>query len=134
VSTVPCNGCKQCCQGNQAIAIYPALGENPTKNRTQEIINPLDCNPLTILAWKENGDCIYLGECGCESQDNRPLVCKSYDCRMQFLSLTRAIRDEMVNDGIASTATFAEGKKRVHTLSGAERLEAIAVRKAREAA
>lgn len=129
MSEVPCKGCKRCCQGQQAIPLFPELGDaDASEYETQQ------AGKVTILAWKENGDCVYLSESGCAIYDRRPVVCREFDCRMQYLSLTRAMRDGMIREGVASPETFAEGKKRLHTLTGEERLQAIQMRKSKEAA
>lgn len=33
------------------------------------------------LAWKDNGDCIYLADGKCSIYEQRPTMCRAFDCR-----------------------------------------------------
>ena len=129
-STVPCNGCTLCCQGHQVIILHPEYGDDPALHQTVEITHPLTGEPALMVAQKANGDCINLTEKGCRVYENRPAMCKEYDCRKQYMSLTKAMRREMVERGIASQSTFDAGKRRLDSLTGPERQECISRRKA----
>lgn len=47
---------------------------------------------VVALAWNEDGDCIYVGPEGCTIHARRPALCRGYDCRVAYLSLTRQQR------------------------------------------
>lgn len=83
---VPCDGCTLCCRGD-AVRLLP--GDDPTQYRTE----PHDRFPGELmLAHKPNGDCVYLGEHGCDNHANRPIMCRGMDCRLipQRFSWTQA--------------------------------------------
>ena len=71
---VPCNGCTLCCKGD-AVRLLPGDGfywTEPHPTMEGEF----------MLAHKDNGDCIYLGDIGCTIHDKRPLMCREMDCRL----------------------------------------------------
>jgi hypothetical protein len=79
---VPCNGCTRCCRGD-AIRIMPH--EDPSKWKTVEHhLLP----GHRMLAHKQNGDCIYLGDGGCTINDSKPEICQSFDCRLVYLRVS----------------------------------------------
>lgn len=123
-SNVPCNGCKRCCQGEQVI-IRPQDGDDVNKYKTVETI--YNGFSARMLEQKPNGDCVYLGEHGCTIYEDRPIVCRSYDCRVAYLSFTRHMRSLHCDQEL-----HAEGKKRLHTLDARRRRAAIGIRKKRE--
>lgn len=130
-SSVPCNGCTLCCRGYQAIILHPECGDDVSKFQTIEVPNPLTGEFALMVEQKPNGDCIYLADKGCSIYDDRPIICREFDCRKQYMTLTKAIRQAMVEKGMASVETFSAGKQRLSSLSSTERLECIARRKAR---
>lgn len=126
---VPCNGCQKCCQGEE-VKMHPEDGDISRYNTVVGI----DANTGTVeryLQQKPNGDCVYLGESGCEIYSDRPLVCRNYDCRVAFLTFTNAMR-EMLQRKYPEDEKFKEGEKRLHTLDGRSRRAGIAIRKFRE--
>lgn len=58
--------------------MHPENGDNVLDYDTQIVEGRL------ALKWKDNGDCIYLGEKGCTIWPRRPAVCKEFDCREIF--------------------------------------------------
>jgi len=72
---VPCNGCTLCCQGD---AIRLTEDDKPEDYITEP--HPY-IDDARMLAHKDNGDCIYLGDTGCTIHDRAPLLCRSADCR-----------------------------------------------------
>lgn len=140
MSEVPCKGCTACCRGFQAICLFPEEGDIVENYDTMPFIErvKMESNGLPLPAWlpdqwktlqmikfKENGDCIYLGEHGCTIYDNRPILCRSFDCRKNYLMWTKKRR---MNSG-QNQEVFTAGKQRINTLTGSERLECIAQRK-----
>jgi len=75
ISTVPCNGCTLCCQGD---AIRLSGDDNPKEYLTEP---HQYLTGAFMLAHKPNGDCIYLIESGCSIHDRTPSLCRGADCR-----------------------------------------------------
>jgi Fe-S-cluster containining protein len=84
-----------------------ALAEARAKNITTAVLK---------LGHRENGDCAYLGESGCTIHENRPTVCRQFDCRTMFLSMTRAERRAWIKSGNMSKEVFQAGRERLDTL------------------
>lgn len=122
-SNVPCNGCTACCRGD-TIMLHPELGDDPGTFLTEPAHNPLTGKAGLMLQHKPNGECVYLGEGGCTIHERAPVICREYDCRMQFAGLSRQQRRWLVKRGMFSQATMQAGRKRAHTLTPAEREEA----------
>jgi Fe-S-cluster containining protein len=71
---VPCGTCRLCCQGGEAILLFPHLGDDPGQYQTVE-------TPVGLMiAQRENGDCVYLDERGCSIHDRAPVICREFDC------------------------------------------------------
>lgn len=68
------------------------------------------------LKHQANGDCIYLGDHGCTIYDNRPRVCREFDCRLTFATTSREQRRTMIKDGGMPKEVFRAGRDRLHTL------------------
>lgn len=130
LTTVQCNGCTVCCKGD-AIFIHPDEGDDPEKYQTVEQVNPVTGEKALMLDHKENGDCVYLTEEGCGIYLDRPVICKSFDCRKQYLMMTKAMRARLNSNGMMGQDMFKEGKKRVRTLSAYEKNRCIQVRNSR---
>jgi Fe-S-cluster containining protein len=73
------------------------------------------------LEQKPNGDCVYLGDRKCEIWERRPILCRTFDCRRQYLSMTRRQRQDMIDHGLFSTDIFAAARRRINTISQKER-------------
>ena len=86
----PCNGCVRCCKGFDLIRLLP--GDDPATYQT--MAHPLRPDALA-LQHKPNGDCVYLAPDGCSIYERRPLMCRSMDCRVVALTITRAQADRL---------------------------------------
>jgi Fe-S-cluster containining protein len=132
---VPCQGCTACCRG-ELVVLFPEDGDDPARLEHVELPGG-ELGPLLVLKHRENGDCVYLGPQGCTIHDRAPAVCRAFDCRTYFLSMTRAERRlherEAKRQGGDKSAIFRAGRARVHTLTMAEREAAVARRGASEA-
>ena len=84
--TVPCNGCTACCRGRAIRPLYPERGDVVEDYEHQHV------GGVPALAWSEGGDCVYVGPGGCTIHARRPALCRGYDCRVGYLSLTRQQR------------------------------------------
>lgn len=100
MSNVPCNGCRKCCIGD-AVRVLP--GEDFTRWETE----PHPSMPgQRMLAHKDSGECIYLGESGCTIHDDKPRQCRQMDCR----NITRQVPFKTAKDaGILHI--WKQGKK-----------------------
>lgn len=76
MSAVPCGGCTLCCRGRQFVPLVE--GDRDDFYQTQQIAG------VVGLAWKVNGDCIYVTDKGCSIHTRAPRVCRHYDCRGHF--------------------------------------------------
>ena len=109
-TTVPCNGCTLCCRG-ELIVLHPEEGDDPSRYDTVMVHSGGEIGDVFALKNKANGDCIYLGESGCTIHDRRPLVCRAYDCRDNYLTTPRHKRRRMIAEGLASKAIFNRGRE-----------------------
>ena len=125
---MPCNGCTRCCASNQALLLNPGQGDDVASYQYRVAAQPGTGEPLYLLATKENGECVYLGETGCTIYERRPLLCRSFDCRKHYLILPRQDRDNLVRIGLSSRAVFNAGRSRLKTLSTGERKECLKLR------
>ena len=75
-----CEGCTQCCRGPDRL-----LPIDPSQAEMYEVqMVRFGTGYLTVLAMKENSDCIYLQENGCSIWHRRPIECRQYDCRQHM--------------------------------------------------
>jgi Fe-S-cluster containining protein len=123
---VPCNGCRACCQGGEAVVLFPERGDRIADYQTRTI--PSAHGPLTILQQKPNGDCVYLGEQGCTIHERAPALCRRFDCRAYFLAQPRQARRAIERANRHKLAIFEAARERLDTLSEAERKAALAKR------
>ncbi len=112
---VPCNGCTACCR-NDLIVLHPELGDRAEDYETMVAPFPITGKPVLALKHKPEGGCIYLGEAGCTIHDRAPAICREFDCRRFYLSMTRAERRRLLHQNILDRAVLAAGKARLHTL------------------
>jgi Fe-S-cluster containining protein len=54
---------------------------------------------VVALKHKPNGDCVYLGEDGCTIHGQQPYVCKSFDCRLNYLKYRDVPRNQRRSHG-----------------------------------
>lgn len=116
---MPCAGCRVCCI-NDAIILHPEMGDDVASYHTEAITHPLTGKPAVMLTHKANGECVYLGPAGCTIHHRAPAICREYDCRRQYLGMTRAERKKAIAMGWFRKDQLDEGRKRAHTL-GASR-------------
>lgn len=110
VADVPCNGCTACCRG-EIVMLFPEHGDNP-----KVLAQHFDLGGKLILEQTDSGDCVYLKDGGCSVWEDRPAMCRAFDCRRHYQSFTRSERRRMVKSGIASRSVFDAGRSRLHTL------------------
>jgi hypothetical protein len=118
-STVPCNGCRACCQG-ELLILHPELGDVPASYLHEAVAHPLTGKPALALQHKPNGDCIYLGETGCTIHHRAPAICREFDCRKFFLGLgDRAARRRLLKQGMVTKDVVEAGRSRLASLDPA---------------
>jgi Fe-S-cluster containining protein len=122
MSEVKCGSCQACCK-NALIVLFPDQGDVIADYDT-EILEWPGQGEVHKLKHKGNGDCSYLGENGCTIYDRRPILCRAFDCRKNYLMWTRARRE-----ALPWVEVWKAAKARLHTLTGEERLECITHRK-----
>jgi len=80
---VPCGSCNACCRTFHQIHLRP--GENRARKRLPRAYlsaaNGLPPGYL-LLGYTETGACPVLVDGRCTVYEDRPLVCRTYDCRM----------------------------------------------------
>ena len=86
-SAVPCAGCTLCCREFTLIPITDA--DCASDYETQTFAG------RTALAWKANGECVYLTAMGCAIHGRAPEACRVYDCREDYHRRVRADPDFM---------------------------------------
>jgi len=106
-SSVPCNGCTACCQG-ELVVLDPEAGDDPALYLTRQSAD----GAHHALQQKANGDCVYLGPSGCSIWARAPAMCRTFDCRKFFLRFNRAARRRM-KDG---KDIFDAGRARLGSL------------------
>lgn len=119
---VPCGTCTECCKTNQGLFLHPEQGDNVDSYQTRTVIDRHG-NAIHMLATTPDGACVYLGPTGCTIYEQRPLLCRSFDCRKHYLILPRQDRDNLVRLGLSSRSVFNAARARLKTLSAAERQE-----------
>lgn len=74
---VPCGTCTLCCQNNRTV-----LTDEEALNPVYEAVH----DGQVWIIPKDNDDrCIHLGE-GCNIFEDRPSVCRSFDCRKRIVA------------------------------------------------
>lgn len=125
--TVPCGSCRACCQ-HEYVMLFPELGD-AVENYEHNVVQFENGDALRVLRQHENGDCVYLdNKTGCTIHDRAPAVCKAFDCRAYFLSMTRNDRRMIERQAASKFAIFAAGRKRLETLTPEQHQSAIARR------
>ena len=108
MGAVPCNGCRTCCR-DQAIVLVDE--DMPNLAVFDFHLLPGDGPMIRILNLRPDGNCVHLGESGCTIYEQRPMVCREYDCRKQFSIMSRNERRQFKNEQI-----WEEARKRLPTL------------------
>lgn len=112
-AVVPCGNCHACCQG-ETVMLIPERGDDVASY--DHVIKTLPTfGPVPVLR-KIDGHCVYLGLDGCTIHGRAPALCRMFDCRLFYLSHTRAERRKMVAAGAADKAVLVAGRERLNTL------------------
>ena len=87
MTKVTCGTCTACCRNNSHVFIHEALGDDVSLYRVDMHYAPPSVTLtgkqefLPKLSTKANGDCWYITDAGCSIYENRPYVCRLFDCR-----------------------------------------------------
>ncbi len=110
---IECGACQKCCKSNPGIQILPEVGDDPDlyEGYTEVIQGQL------LLKRQSNGDCIYLdSERGCTNYENRPSICRSFDCRrgyVHWMGRSRKERQAAKKSGQLNPKVQLEGEKQL---------------------
>ena len=104
---VPCNGCTACCR--QSI---PRVLDRRLDDVSRYKLSATT-DGTAVLATKPNGDCYYLGKQGCTIYNDRPFMCRHFDCREVYNMLTEKQRDEIANRTPWTKPIFEAAKERL---------------------
>ena len=72
---VPCSGCTKCCW--TAVMLHPELGDRLEDYQLRVVVPGIGWK----LMQRSDGGCGYLGPEGCTIYDDRPALCRAFDCR-----------------------------------------------------
>ena len=100
---VPCGSCRACCQA-EAVDLIPEEGDD-----VAGLGGVPGLRGRMVLPRKPNGECAHLTAEGCGAYERRPVLCRIYDCRLQYLYNPERIK------GAPKRAAL----ERLHTLPGA---------------
>lgn len=112
---VPCGPCHACCR-HELIVLLPDEGDIVESYDHVVMFIP-GAGETPYLRQKKNGECIYLGRDGCTIHQRRPHICKIFDCRMFYLSKSRAERQALRAGSQTTAAIFNAGRTRLKTLN-----------------
>jgi len=74
---VPCGGCSACCYYDGI-----PVGEKRDGKRLAHLLTERSADGKLVLQRRSDGACIHLGEQGCNVYEQRPAVCRTFDCRV----------------------------------------------------
>lgn len=116
---IVCGSCIKCCRGHAGVLLYPEHGDDP--NNYEGNVEML--NGRSILKTRPNNDCVYLDlKHGCTIYDQRPKLCRMFDCRSEYITwvaLPREERRKMMKSGKLNADTHKEGRLQLKkTLGG----------------
>lgn len=108
-----CGACNKCCRKNPGVLLFPELGDDPSLYDTYaELVDGRQ-----LVKAKPNGDCTYLDlEKGCTIYEKRPRVCRSYDCRSDYITWVAHPREErraLMKSGRLNSGVQKEGRLRL---------------------
>ena len=74
---VPGGACTACCH-------YPhiVVDERRDRKRLAHLLTERSPEGELVLQRRSNGACVHLGERGCTVYEQRPAVCRTFDCRV----------------------------------------------------
>jgi Fe-S-cluster containining protein len=121
VDPVPCNGCIACCVGHQSVALNSVWGDDPTRYRQEDLAleDVYGTGQLAVVLNRTpEGDCVFLDreKRACTNYNNRPAVCRSFDCRRVCREFAGEDRVTAMTKGIYPPAVFEAADERMHTL------------------
>lgn len=108
---VACDGCTLCCKGD-AVRLLP--GDDIESYQTEQ--HPR-VKSARMLAHKENGDCLYLGDGGCTIYDRRPQMCRSMDCRVIAKKISPKLARALIEKKALPASVYYRGKELLYTLA-----------------
>jgi len=81
-SDVPCGSCTACCRSSQFVLV--AADEHEARRAIPaELLFPAPfLAGAHVLPYDDRGRCPMLGERGCTVYAERPMTCRTYDCRV----------------------------------------------------
>ena len=126
MTAVPCGTCKACCINQHVILVEE---DEPNLPHLKFVEVPIKGVPVKLLASSPTGACVHLTDDGCGVYEHRPMVCREYDCRKQFFTMTRGERRQFTNQGIWDAA-----RARLPTLDDADKADIAAYRERASAA
>lgn len=98
--SVPCGECSHCCM-NVRVYLIEADLLSGFPYRMEEGPKPYSDNGPIILSRTEDGSCIYYVDGKCSIRDNRPSICRAFDCRNSFWQMEpRALGEVYFQDKI----------------------------------
>jgi Fe-S-cluster containining protein len=93
---VPCGSCNACCRTHHQLHLRP--GEKAARKRLpREYLSVARGLPpgFLVLGYDERGACPVLLDGRCSIYEDRPLVCRTYDCRIYAATGVAPDRDEI---------------------------------------
>lgn len=102
--SVPCNGCRLCCQ-RDVIVLFPEQGDKLYEYEFEM------AGEHAVLKRQANGSCIYLGPEGCTNYENRPVICRSFDCADMVMRMRKRDIPLMLREGLVSKSIIRRGKE-----------------------
>lgn len=128
IGKVACKGCKACCEGG-LVGLHPEDGDDVSSYVTRKYTRE-DGVDAFALEIKNNGSCVYLGKSGCTIHNRRPIVCRTFDCRLLYwrlrLQFSRSDLRAQVSTGDLNGKIIRAGKDRKNSLDATptERMDA----------
>lgn len=116
-ANVPCNGCTLCCRHHNAVLLMPEHGD-VLATYDYDMVEPFPGAGLMPILKRVDGVCIYLKDGGCSIWWRSPAVCRTFDCRGWYQSMTRAERRRLVRTGLASQEVFDRGRELLEQEAG----------------
>lgn len=78
-SSVPCGPCRLCCFKQDVVR---SAGDDAGLDWIT--VTLFGVGRVQTLLKKADGACVYLGDQGCTIYENRPKVCRDFDCREHY--------------------------------------------------
>ena len=104
-AAVPCGKCHLCCQ-NTAVVLLECDDASSYEYEMRA--------GMRMLKVKQDGDCFYLGLCGCAIHDRAPYMCRIFDCREQHRMYSKEQREKLLRQGMLSRDVLRSGAILIH--------------------